>query len=37
MYSSKYNHLHIVLIFPQNEEEILSEILIYGFSIDRQL
>jgi hypothetical protein len=35
MYNSKYNHMHIVLIYPQNEEEILGEILIYGFSIGR--
>lgn len=31
MYSSKY--MYMVLIYPQNEEEILSEILMYGFSI----
>ena len=37
MYSSKYNHMRIVLIYPQNEEEILSEILIYGFSIGHRL
>jgi len=29
--------MHIVLIYPQNEEEILSETLIYGFSIGRRL
>jgi len=29
--------MHIVLIYPQNEEEILGEILIYGFSIGHRL